>query len=239
MKKFAFKNQEERQLVLAAIQQHSPNAFYEAFTRYAQGWLDSTQTQAPAETQPETSAASERTEQLKEVLEDFIYEVGLGQDRNALAWIGKVVGSITPILEQHLTGAPAFADQLKGVQKIPKNAPPSNPVNNGDQKMIDDIYNTRGPMTPNKPNTVPKDLKLTPGKGPALYRADSQNALTKTAFDFSQYDTLASSLLDVADMADEAGLYEEADKVASVLSAVKTVKVAQYEGFQNYWIANG
>ena len=234
MNKFAFKNQEERQLVLSSMQQISPKHFYDAFVRFAQGVAMQPQV-------GQSSAASERLEQLKELLEDFIYEVGLGQDGNAIAWISKVVSNIAPVLTAHLGDTQSFSDQLGQVPKIQKNDPqPSNPINTPDPKMIDDIYHSRGSLVPSKPNTVPKDLKLTPNKkGPNLYRAEAQSTMTKQAFDFSQYDALANSLLDVADMADEAGLYDEADKVASILSAVKTVKVAQYEGFQNYWIANG
>lgn len=50
---------------------------------------------------------------------------------------------------------------------------------------------------------------------------------------------LMQSLLGMADVADEQGLPEEADALATLISEVKMMKAAQYEGFQNYWLANG
>lgn len=53
------------------------------------------------------------------------------------------------------------------------------------------------------------------------------------------FDAFADGLLSLADAADEAGLHEEADRIAVVLPAIKSLKTAQYEGVHNYWIANG
>lgn len=49
---------------------------------------------------------------------------------------------------------------------------------------------------------------------------------------------LMQSLLGMADIADEHGLPEEADALAALIPDVKMMKAAQYEGFQNYWVAN-
>jgi hypothetical protein len=49
---------------------------------------------------------------------------------------------------------------------------------------------------------------------------------------------LMQSLLGMADVADEQGLREEADTLSALIPDVKMMKAAQYEGFQNYWIAN-
>jgi hypothetical protein len=46
-------------------------------------------------------------------------------------------------------------------------------------------------------------------------------------------------LLDLADKADEAGLSKNADAIASLLPSMRIMRAAQYEGFQQYWIANG
>ena len=50
---------------------------------------------------------------------------------------------------------------------------------------------------------------------------------------------LMQSLLGMADMADDHGLRGDADSLTSMISDVKMMKAAQYEGFQNYWVANG
>lgn len=54
-----------------------------------------------------------------------------------------------------------------------------------------------------------------------------------------KFDSFVDGLLSLADSADEAGMHVEADRIAAVLPAVRSLKVAQYEGASNYWIANG
>jgi len=49
---------------------------------------------------------------------------------------------------------------------------------------------------------------------------------------------LMESLLGMADFADEQGMREEADALSALIADVKMIKAAQYEGFQNYWLAN-
>ena len=46
-------------------------------------------------------------------------------------------------------------------------------------------------------------------------------------------------LLELADKADEAGLAKHADAIAALLPSMRIMRAAQYEGFQNYWVANG
>ena len=48
-----------------------------------------------------------------------------------------------------------------------------------------------------------------------------------------------SRLLELADKADEAGLTKHADAIAALLPSMRIMRAAQYEGFQNYWVANG
>jgi len=50
---------------------------------------------------------------------------------------------------------------------------------------------------------------------------------------------LMESLLGMADVADEQGMNNEADVLSGLIRDVKIMKAAQYEGFQNYWLANG
>jgi len=53
------------------------------------------------------------------------------------------------------------------------------------------------------------------------------------------YADLASKLVEFGDLADDNGLGECADKVAALMPRLAILRVAQYEGFTNYWIANG
>lgn len=54
-----------------------------------------------------------------------------------------------------------------------------------------------------------------------------------------EFRVLADKLLDLADRADEIGMEEQADRVAGVVGKIGLLKLAQYEGFQHYWIMNG
>ena len=53
------------------------------------------------------------------------------------------------------------------------------------------------------------------------------------------YEQFVQELVEIANAADEAGLVRQADRLAEVVPAMRTLKFAQYEGPQNYWIANG
>jgi len=53
------------------------------------------------------------------------------------------------------------------------------------------------------------------------------------------YVELASRLVEFGDLSDAAGRPDLSDKVASVGTRLSLLKLAQYEGFTNYWIANG
>lgn len=54
----------------------------------------------------------------------------------------------------------------------------------------------------------------------------------------NQWDRVIQAMLDVADVADEIGCYEQADAISGLLSQAKLVRTAQYEGPQNYFILN-
>jgi len=49
---------------------------------------------------------------------------------------------------------------------------------------------------------------------------------------------LISGMVELANMADDQGLYQEADKLTEAAKGLNLVKIAQYEGGSNYWIAN-
>ena len=53
------------------------------------------------------------------------------------------------------------------------------------------------------------------------------------------YAALANKLIEFGDLADQHGLDECSDRVTALVPRLAMLKVAQYEGFTNYWIANG
>lgn len=53
------------------------------------------------------------------------------------------------------------------------------------------------------------------------------------------YDRLASRILAMCDLADEQGATTISDRVSALAPKLALLRVAQYEGFTNYWIANG
>ncbi len=244
MNKFAFVNNAEKTAVLACIKKFTPDEFYKAFSRFAQGFETGLQT-LPGQ---QTGVVQERLQQLREMMQDFLYEVGLGQNRTVMTWIENVIGGLAPALQQSLKGQKSLQDQLSNVGRDPNmdlknmarekgNTPP--PFSGQDSIVqeddIGDVYPARGSTVSPRPATVPKDMKIKPGKQPSLMR---QNPGANASTD-AQYDNLIKAMLEIADLADEAGMIEEADKIAAVLPLVRTVKIAQYEGFHNYWIANG
>jgi len=244
MHKFAFNSIAEKTAVLSAFKQHAPKEFYEAFSRFAQG----------LQTLPGNSeVVEERMQQLREMMQDFLYEVGLGQNQAVMTWVEKIITGIAPALQQSLQGQQSLSEQLQNVQRDPtrelkdlarqKGTLPGTQEGQTQFDDIGDVYHSRGTTVPPKPTTVPKDLKIQPGKQKTLMRQGpgaraSSEGVDKIAME-TKYEQLIGSMLELADMADTAGLYEEADKIAAVLPSVRTVKLAQYEGFQNYWIANG
>ena len=247
MIKFAFRNTSEKQILLAAVKKHTPVEFYEAFNRYAAG----------VATYPQAGmgmAVQERMQQLKNMLHDFMYEVNLGQNQQAMNWVEKVIEGIRPALAISLKDTQSLEDQLGNVPLTPerqlqqdlgeagKRVPLPNQINPQELARPSDLVETptsRGPVVPPKPTTVPKDLKLSPKKTNPLFRGMSNSGdMEKTAMT-DKFDGLINSMLEIADLADEAGLLKEADTISGILPAIRTVKTAQYEGFQNYWIANG
>lgn len=74
---------------------------------------------------------------------------------------------------------------------------------------------------------------------PASSEAEIKTSANDTKTDSDVYEAIMKAMLGLADAADKAGLHSEADKIAKVLPLLGTLKTAQYEGFQNYWIANG
>jgi len=54
----------------------------------------------------------------------------------------------------------------------------------------------------------------------------------------NQWDRVIQAMLDVADVADELGYYDQADVIAGLLPKATLVRTAQYEGPQNYFILN-
>lgn len=86
-----------------------------------------------------------------------------------------------------------------------------------------------GPMTGRTDGPCPDDEGM----------ASGDDAMLVISGDPEVLDFLLSRILEMADVADEAGEHEAADRLSSLLTEVKMMKAAQYEGFQNYWIANG
>lgn len=229
MNKFAFHNAKEKEALFAAVKTHAPN-LYEAFSRFA-GPLQSLPGQ-----QVTSPAVEERLSQLRELLGGFLQETKLSQNPQALQWVEKVIGSMKPALEVSLRGQQSLQERLEqGVPQIDKSIPGAQPQDVGPEHLED-------PNAP--PSVVPKDHKLSPArKQQPLFTqrpaAKEEWSIEKTAMETASYDGLIDALLEIADIADAAGLLKEADKVAAILPAIRTVKIAQYEGFQNYWIANG
>lgn len=237
MNKFAFSNDRERVAFYEAISS-APEQLRNALLKHAASFVD------PMEPPP-GNALDQRLEQLRDMLHDYLAETNLNQNPQAIAFVEQVVGKMRPVLQQSLQGQQSLEEQLRDVPRIPKAPMGNNPVDIVGPQDIQDLNVSRRPVV------LPKDQKISPNVKKPIFRnpppplsnqasSESWGIQRKSAMTKDEtYDNLLSSLLEIADMADAAGLYKQADKLAAVLPAVRTVKLAQYEGFQNYWIANG
>ena len=161
----------------------------------------------------------EHADQLRNVLDSFLGELKgpdgspLNHDPNALLQIENVIRSMQPLLSQ----ATPVTEHPIWQQDTPWTMPGQSEigVNVGSAEDI----------------SVP-DLEM-----PRMRISPSSSTDKKEVS--AEYDKLLSSMVELADMADEAGLTIEADRIATAFPFVHTLKTAQYEGFNNYWIANG
>jgi len=229
MNKFAFKTSDEKSLLMVAVRRHVPANIFEQFSKFAAGIA----TLPPRTMTPNVPAISEAVKEelakLREMLEDFLSQVNIDfRKPQASQWIGKILEDIGLPLQIALRGRPSARERLESHPTATKEIEAFNP-----EEMA------------GEPTVVPREQKISPGgKQPNMWRKPTAQveswSLSKTATkDGFEFNHLVGSVLEIADLADEAGMLKEADTLASVLPALRTVKVAQYEGFQNYWIANG
>jgi hypothetical protein len=94
-------------------------------------------------------------------------------------------------------------------------------------------------MDPNKPECDNNDEPISNEILQKLQTPGEGKACAMICGDPEVIEQLIQSILGMADVADDHGMCEEADALTALLSDVKMMKAAQYEGAQNYWIANG
>lgn len=251
MKKFAFYNELESKAFAAAVLEFAPSELHDALIRLAQARGPALQFPRPAQQQAPSPAVAERLEELREMLRGFLGRVNLAKDPRAFQWVDVVTEKMRPALETSLKGQQSLEDQLAKVPTIqhsPKDVGPKDIVGPEDFHLLEPISAPRPPI-------VPKQQKMSPGNKSPLLRNQPQSAghqaskgpwrlrraaaVKQDEIHEAPYEKMILAMLEVADMADASGMYTEADALAAVLPALRTVKLAQYEGFQNYWIANG
>lgn len=265
MVKFAFRTDAQKQAVLACIKRHAPEAIRDQILKLAVGLpLHSPDmvTSVPAE--PST-AGEEHVLALRDRLREFIGEIGLSKDIRYFNWIDKVVNEIRPSLVHTFASQPALHDRLMDAPLTPeqqlkrdtkdfrlsKGLPPHQPDPNAPLGDVVDAgeYNLLDVPAAPKPPILPKNQKISPNKAPGLFTKRPQNmassnwglrqASEEPMSDEIPYEEMLDSILEVADLADDAGLLQASDRLACIMPAIRTIKLAQYEGFQNYWVANG
>lgn len=247
MNKYAFRSQQEKTALLDLLKQ-APLLLKPTFISFAAGISDmQVGTQNPA---VEDSLSS-----LREMLHNYLREVHLEADQSAIQFVEHVIEKMRPAVSQTVKGNEGIWDRLQDTPWVNKSIGPEPEAGIGDQPFsledttqMGESWSERMPEIPMEPPPKPEVLtqneKLSPKAPAPLWRkkppmSTGAAAKEKTMQKDETFDAIVASILDLADLADEAGMMKASDRLASVLPAMRTVKVAQYEGFQNYWIANG
>ena len=243
MTKFAFANSAERTALLRAATSSLHSQWHVKFLRMAAG-IPIVPTMQPAGAAQANPAVEERLQQLREFFQDFLTETNLITNPSMFKFVEQITQKMKPVLEQSLRGQQSLEDQMKQIPKMPKAPGQQQDIANerdlSDKGLVGRTpvpMATRPPVRPIRPihpaprRPVPQQVKP----------AQSQWSLTKEGNANMQktYDQFVQELVEIANAADEAGLIKQADRLAEVTPALKTLKTAQYEGPQNYWIANG
>jgi hypothetical protein len=210
MRKFAFRDSTERQALISSVERHMPKLAAK-FAAFSD--------QFPMDTQ-QNPQVEQHAEALRGLLDDFLSQLGLDKNHEAIMKVERIIQDLKPVLQhaQEESAQDNFADKLADVPWTTK-APPETENPNSESVSLE---------APPVQKISPTDQKLSP------HRASSE-AVQKTA----EYDALLNGMVELADLADEAGMTVAADRLAAVFPMVHTLKTAQYEGFNNYWIANG
>lgn len=260
MNKFAFRSQQEKKTILALLNQ-APLVLKPTFISIAQNLANMPieQQQPPA---LKDDAVEESLNGLREILNNYLEETHLDQNPSAVAFVDQVIEKMRPAVTQSIGGSEDLWSRLQSTpwqKKTPSEEAgedlrsqlgiPSDEMDSGSNpmtNMLDMMEPAPGTTAelPPKPEVLTQNEKLSPKKPAPLWRkkppmSTGAGLKEKTMQKDETFDAIVASMLDLADMADEAGLLEASDKLAAVLPAMRSVKVAQYEGFQNYWIANG
>lgn len=258
MTKFAFKDETERSAfwAIAASTPGLPQRLEDSFSAFvAANSVVAEWTKTAAGGKNESSVL--RQQHLDQLLQSFLQQNGLAQHKEIQEYMKGVVKTMGAYLQQYGPAKDPF-DQLRERYPVDPSLDdpstvdrPAPEVPGGRQNQMqqpvftrsDEAFYGKNPMDLlNEPDQAsPQVKKVTPPTKPVYTRRPmgaSTHGLQRNAA-MQNYDDFLASLLKLADEADEAGMTAQADKIATVLPLCKTIKVAQYEGFQNYWIANG
>ena len=242
MTKFAFANTAERTALLRAATPLLHSQYHVKFLRMAAG-VPIVPTMQPAGAAQANPAVEERLQQLREFFQDFLTETNLITNPSMFKFVEQITQKMKPVLEQSLRGQQSLEQQMQQVPKMPK-APGQQQDIAHEQDLSEKglIGRTPAPIM-TRPQVRPQrpGRQVPPKPVPLAKPANSQWSLKKEGNATMQktYDEFVQELVEIANAADEAGLVKQADKLGEVVPAMKTLKVAQYEGPQNYWIANG
>lgn len=260
MDKFAFRSEEEKAEVLSALSE-APDSIRPVMLRLAADMQKRPMrmvtrpipkpgvpkaTQPPLTNRPSTMPAfdpkknyqseqinqyeQEHLQALRATIYDFLTENGLQNDENAKFFVEKMLKNLSGVMTQYQPLQPA--------------ATAPHPEGSHYLEDISPMGGAEATATATaSPTILTREQKISPGKNDSLMRpqAESEWGLRKESKmeKDDAFDQIVASMLELSDMADEAGMLKSSDRLASILPALRTVKVAQYEGFQNYWIANG
>jgi hypothetical protein len=158
--------------------------------------------------------AQEELASLQEFLMGWMDRNNLSRNPGAAQFVSSVMKTLGPALEQAMKTSPSLEEQLKAVPKIgPAHKTPSQ-EGVVDKGMLGDV------------SPVPKAV---PPQVVRQRQRASHGGLAK----------LSARLATAAGKADAAGILALGDRLDSMARKVGIVRLAQYEGFQHYWIMNG
>jgi len=240
MVKFAFRHQREKTALMGLLKR-APLALKPTFISIAQSIDTQRQVGGPDVLNTENPAVEDSLGHLRDMLHEYLREVHLDTNQSAIAFVEEVVNGMREPVSQTIQSTESTWDRLESAPWVKKEDNPTGVPVPGPEETLEpemaQTFSDRMPPIP-KPEVLTKNEKISPTSPAPLWRKKPQMS-TGASLKDETFDVIVASILDLADITDEAGMLSASDRLAAVLPAMRTIKVAQYEGFQNYWIANG
>lgn len=163
-------------------------------------------------------------EEFKKLLDDWFSSRGMQYDPKSILFTDTILKHLKPYLKTHMV-----SEEERLYKQFPQD--PSFRV------LAPEEASTK---TPREKARLREESERYPELQDPVQASQRRDAVptTKRPLD-DELRKMASDLASLADAMDDAGMYDDADRIAFVLPRLGILKQAQYEGVQHYWLMNG